>query len=170
MATFFRCRLQFLCYKSQKSELWSYHWKQACGLREVSTNRCSKTPTIDVFEMLLGVPTCWLEPLVPLLRYQMFLIFVSHVSCHFSWIIPKSSLYFFIGNVRLCRSSKSSRILPLFYHHCIPRLIDYQNIAFLGTKRHQFGNGRVVNVNMYVHSGLRWDACHLADRLKAEVL
>ena len=47
------------------------------------------------------------------------------------------------------------RILPLFYHHCIPRLIDYQNIAFLGAKRHQFENGRVVNVNMYVHSGLR---------------
>ena len=39
------------------------------------------------FEMLLGVHTCWLEPLVPLLRYQMFLIFVSHMSCHFSWII-----------------------------------------------------------------------------------
>ena len=81
--------------------------------------------------MLLGVHTCWLEPLVPLLRYQMFLIFVSHVSCHFSWIIPKSSLYFFIGNGRYCRSSKSSKILPLFYHHCIPRLIYYQNIAFL---------------------------------------
>ena len=70
----------------------------------------------------------------------------------------------------LIRSSKSSRILPLFYHNCIPRLINYQNIAFLGAKRHQFGNGRVVNVNMYVHSGLRGDACHLADRLKAEVL
>ena len=43
----------------------------------------------------------------------------------------------------------------LFYHHCIPRLIGYQNIAFLGAKRHQFGNGRVVYANMYVHSGLR---------------
>ena len=52
------------------------------------------------FEMLFGVHTCWLEPLVALLRYQMFLIFVSHVSCHFSWIIPKISFYFFIDNVR----------------------------------------------------------------------
>ena len=46
-------------------------------------------------------------------------------------------------------------ILPLFYHHCIPRLIGYQNIAFLGAKRRQFGNAMVVYANMYVHSGLR---------------
>ena len=36
-----------------------------------------------------------------------------------------------------------------------PYLTDYQNIAFLGDKRRQFGNGRVVHVNMYAHSGLR---------------
>ena len=89
----------FTLHKSQKSELWNNHWKKLAA-RE-------KCRLIDVqnsnhryFEMLLGVHTCWLEPLVPLLKYQRFLIFVSHVSCHFSWIIPKRSLYFFIGNVR----------------------------------------------------------------------
>ena len=48
----------------------------------------------------------------------------------------------------------SSRILPLFYHHCIPLLICYQNIAFLGAKRRQFGNERLVYDYMFVHTEL----------------
>ena len=30
------------------------HWKQACGSRKVSTNRCSKTPTIDILKCYWG--------------------------------------------------------------------------------------------------------------------
>ena len=44
----------FLRYKSQKLELWNNHWKQACSSRKVSTNRCSKTPTIDILKCYWG--------------------------------------------------------------------------------------------------------------------
>ena len=50
MATFFRYHVQFSRYKSLKSELWNNHWKPGCGSRKVSTNRCSKTPTIDILK------------------------------------------------------------------------------------------------------------------------
>ena len=54
MATFFRYHVQFSRYKSLKSELWNNHWKPGCGSRKVSTNRCSKTPTIDILKCYWG--------------------------------------------------------------------------------------------------------------------
>ena len=54
MATFFRCHVQFSRYRSEKSELWNNHWKQVCGSRKVSTNRCSKTPTIGILKCYWG--------------------------------------------------------------------------------------------------------------------
>ena len=50
----FRCRVQFSRYKSQKSELCNNHWKQVCGSRKVSINRCSKTSTIDILKCYWG--------------------------------------------------------------------------------------------------------------------
>ena len=53
---------------------------------------------------------------------------------------------------------KFSRILLLFYDHCIPRLIGYQNIAFIGVERHQLGNGRLVYGYLFVHAELSMPA------------
>ena len=54
MTTFFRYHVQFSRYKSLKSELWNNHWKPGCGSRKVSTNRCSKSPTIDILKCYWG--------------------------------------------------------------------------------------------------------------------
>ena len=100
MATFFRCHVQFSRYKSLKSELWNNHWKPGCGSRKVSTNRCSKTPTIDILKCYWGYILFDWNPWLHFWGIKCFFFFVSHVSCHFSWIFPKISFLFIISNVR----------------------------------------------------------------------
>ena len=158
MATFFQYHVQFSRYKSLKSELWNSHWKPDCSSRKVSTNRCSKTPTINILKCYWGYTLVDWNPWLHFWGIKCFLFLFRMCHAIFREYFQRSrfclSSAMFVNADLL--TSKSSRILLLFYHHRIPRLIGYQSIAFPGAKRRQFGNGRPVYTT-YCCRQTAWD-------------